>query len=235
MDARALRPGVHVGAATEHWGFIAGELGATVGARLPRPLLIGIRGVGVRDGLTDLETHELVARPAYDDAFICLTPEAVPPYVFPGATHPYQTDSRLSPDIDHDGRGDVGCIRPGHFELTLALEKPYPIFTLTLPGGSGNIPCFRDTSHDGKYSAAELSQMSFATAVLLHTGFDAPPDSEHRSSIACQTCNVADLRYLASHARPYGRKLDYILADAADVIAIAERSPFRDAAPESIA
>jgi hypothetical protein len=154
-------------------------------------------------------------------------PSAVPPYVFAGATHPYQRDSKLSPDVDGDGRGDVGCILPGVFELTLALEKPYPVFTVTLPGGSSLIPAFRDTNHDGRYSAAELSQMSFATAVLFHTGFDAPGDSEHRSSIACQTANVADLRYMASHARAFGRKIDYRLVDAVDAIALAEQSPFR--------
>jgi hypothetical protein len=221
VDARILWPGPDVGASTDHWGFIAGKLGAK--PRLDRPFLVGIRGVAplVPD------THEVIARPAYDDTFVVLTPQPVPPYVFAGATHPYQRDSKLSPDVDGDGRGDVGCIRPGHFELTLALEKPYPVFVLTLPGGSSNIPCFRDTDHDGKYSAAELTQMSFATAVLLHSGFDAPADSEHRSSIACQTCNVADLRYLASHARPYGRKVDYALLDAADAIALAAESPFR--------
>lgn len=220
-DARTLWPGGEVGASTDHWGWLAGELGAKFNP-LPRPFLIGIRGVIPFAA----DTHELVAKPAYDDTFVVLTPSGVPPYVFAGATHPYQIDSKLSPDINGDGRGDVGCIRPGHFELTLALEAPYPIFTLTLPGGSGNIPCFRDTDHDGKYSAAELSQMSFATAVLLHAGFDAPPDSEHRSSIACQTCNVADLRYLASHARPYGRKIDYALIDADDAIELVKKSPF---------
>lgn len=234
MDARPLRPNVEPGASTNHWGFIAGKLGAK--PQLGRPFLIGIRGVAVENNLTALKTHETVAKPAYDDAFVCLVPDpAGPPYVFAGATHPYQRDSKLSPDVDGDGRGDVGCIRPGHFELTLALEAPYPVFVLTLPGGSGQIPAFRDTNHDGLYSAAELSQMSFASAVLLHTGFDAPADSEHRSSIACQTCSLPDLRYLASHARPYGKKIDYVLLDAADAITIASLSPFRDLAPAGVA
>jgi hypothetical protein len=224
MDARILWPSGEPGASTDHWGYVAGRLGATVAPALPRPFLIGIRGVKPLAP----ETHETIAAPLYDDTFVLLVPSAAPPYVFAGATHPYQRDSKLSPDIDGDGRGDVGCIRPGHFELTLALDKPYPIFTVTLPGGNGNLPCFRDTSHDSRYSAAELSQMSFVSACLVHTGFDAPPDSEHRSSIACQTANIADLRYMASHARAFGRKIDYVLLDAADAIEIAEQSPFCD-------
>jgi len=217
---------------TQHWGFIAGKLGAKVAPALPRPFLIGIRGVSCAPSLAT-ETHEVVARPAYDDTFVLLVPSALPPYVFAGATHPYQRDSKLSPDVDGDGRGDVDCIMPGFFELTLALEKPYPVFTLTLPGGSSLIPAFRDTNHDGRYSAAELSKMSFATAVLFHTGFDAPANSEHRSSIACQTCNVIDLGLMATHARAHGRQIDYVVVNAEDAIKLAEQSPFR--ASEDIA
>jgi hypothetical protein len=218
-DSRILWPAPGV-SSTEHYGWLAGKLGAA--PQLPRPFLIGIRGVVPFSA----ETHATIAAPKYDDSFVFLTPEAVPPYVFAAASHPYQRDSKLSPDIDGDGRGDVGCIRPGRFELTLALEKPYPIFTLTMVGGYDRIPCFRDTNHDGQYSAAEISQQSFATAVLLHTGFDAPPDSEHRSSIACQTCSAPDLRYMASHARAYGRKIDYVLLEADEAIAMIAESPF---------
>lgn len=216
-----LPPGVDP---RDWWGHLAGQLGAGPGYPLARPFLLVLRGVVVGAA----ETHETVARAAYDDTFVGLSHDGVvPPYVFRGASHAYQRDSRAAPDVNGDGRGDVGCIRPGRFELTLAITDPFPIFTLTMPGGSGNIPCFRDTNHDGRYSAAELSQRSFATAVLLHTGFDAPAGSEHRSSIACQTANVADLRYLASHAAAYGRKIDYVLLDADDALALLVNSPFR--------
>jgi hypothetical protein len=229
MDARALWPSGEAGSSTTHWGWLAGELGASF--PLHRPFLLGIRGVSCVPSFAT-ETHETVAKPAYDDTFVLLSPQPVPPYVFAAATHPYQRDSKESPDIDGDGRGDVGCIRPGRFVLQLALEKPYPVFVLTLPGGYSTVPCFRDTNHDAHYSPEEITRASYATAVLLHTGFDAPAGSEHRSSIACQTCNVADLRLVASHARAFDGKVDYMLVDAADAIALAAKSPFRQAAAQ---
>lgn len=221
MDARRLWPAPLGGNSdTVHWGLIAGKLGASL--PLLRPFVIGIRGVAPGQP----STHETTARAAYDDTFVLLSPDPVPPYAFPGATHPYQLDSKLSPDIDGDGRGDVGCIRPGRYVLTLALEQPYPIFTVTMPGtGSGNIPCFRDTNHDGHYSTEEITRASFATAVLLHTGFDAPAGAEHRSSIACQTCNLRDLRLLAQHAARHGGKADYLLVDADELIPMLDALP----------
>jgi hypothetical protein len=230
VDARPLWPGSEPGESTTHWGWLAGELGADF--PLIRPFLIGIRGVAPRED----ETHELVARPAYDDSFVLLSPDPVPPYLFPGATHAYQLDSKLSPDVDGDGRGDVGTIRPGRFVLTLAVEKPFPIFTLTMAGtGSGNIPCFRDTDHDGEYSPAEITRSSLASAVLLHTGWDAPAASAHRSSIACQTCNASNLELVATHAKRHGGKVDYVLVDAESLIARLQRSPFAAKTPENIA
>lgn len=248
-DARSLWPAAEPGLAGLWWGWFAGRLGAD--PKLPRPFLIGIRGVRKNADAT----HEVVAVPDYDDTFVMLSPSAPVPYVFAGSTHPYQRDSKLSPDIDGDGRGDVGSIRaleffdgpglhpeiyrplggrfvrrgecPGIFLLTLALETPYPVFVLTMPSGSGNIPCARDTDHDGKLGPAEISRASYATAVLMHTGFDAPADSQHRSSIACQTANVADLRYLASHARAYDKKIDYVLIDAAEMIRLAVDCPYQ--------
>jgi hypothetical protein len=263
VDARGLWPSGEPFSAPNWWGWLAGTLGAEY--PLKRPFLIGIRGVACSPSFAT-ETHETVARPAYDDTFVFLSPQPVPPYVFAGATHPYQRDSKLSPDIDGDGRGDVGCIRtlqllradtrpgetsvvyeavkgsglflrkdpwaPGRLVMTLALESPCPVFTIATVDGSERIPCVRDTDHDGKYSPAELTQASFATAVLFHTGFDAPPDSQHRSSIACQTCNVADLRLMASHARAFGRKIDYVPIEAKDALALLEHAPFHENQPE---
>jgi hypothetical protein len=196
-----------------HWGYLAGKLGAD--PKLLRPFLIGLRGLELGQN----ESHETVAKPAYDDAAILLAHETEP-FVFKFATHAYQLDSKLSPDVDGDGRGDVATIRPGAYVLTLATENPYPIFVLTTPSGSGNIPAFRDTNHDGHYSAEELARPSIATAVLLHSGWDAPADSAHRSSIACQTCSVTNLRFIAKVTRKYGKALDYRLINATDAIAL---------------
>src|SRR5688572_22503993 len=87
-----------------HWGELAGKLGAS--ANLKRPFLIGLRGVAM--GAT--ETHQPVHAPAYDDTFVLLVP-GEQPVIFAGATHAYQKFSKLAPDNDGDGLGDVGSIR----------------------------------------------------------------------------------------------------------------------------
>src|SRR5690348_16434164 len=94
-----LWPAERANEALLHWGFIAGRLGAD--PSLARPFLIGIRGAGPLDA----ETHQPVHRPRYDYTYVLLTSNALP-LVFPGATHAYQLDSRESPDVDGDGRGD---------------------------------------------------------------------------------------------------------------------------------
>src|SRR5690349_13178212 len=96
-----------------HWGELAGKLGAS--PTLKRPFLIGLRGVT----LNAQQTHQPVHAPAYDDTFVLLAPGDAP-VVFSGATHAYQKFSKLAPDNDGDGLGDVGSIRCGSFVLTCA-------------------------------------------------------------------------------------------------------------------
>lgn len=164
------------------YGFLAGKLGAD--PILKRPFLIGIRKMPI------------VHAPKYDDIFVLLS-NCTPyqePTIFPGATHAYQLNSTASTDLNHDGIGDVASICPGRYILTDALSTPYPIFILTTVDGNQNVPAWRDTNHDGKFSDSELAIKTTANAVLWHTGWDAPPDSSHSSSIACQTSNAKWLK-----------------------------------------
>jgi hypothetical protein len=236
VPCEALWPGGDPAEAVLHWGFIAGRLGAAPLALLARPFLIGIRGAAP----LARETRQAVHRPQYDDTFVLLV-KGEAPLVFPGATHAYQLDSGLAPDADRDGRKDVGSIRPGRYLLEDRGIKPHPIFVLTTPEGKGEIPAYRDTDHDGVISeaeertarearasgaAAKAAQIGsdgyYATAVLLHTGFDAPANAAHRSSIACQTCSLKWLELLRKKAQPSRGFIDYVLANAPDVVAIAE-------------
>lgn len=216
--------------ALNHWAFIAGKLGAK--PELPRPFLIGLRGVG----LNDAQTHQPVSYPKYDDTFVLIVKGEMP-IVFKGATHAYQTDSKLSPDVDGDGRGDVGSIRPGSYILKDSGSQPFPIFLLTLANGDGRIPAYNDTDHNGVISEAEMLAAinatkgqqvvpgvgRTATAVLMHTGWDAPAGSEHKSSIACQTTSFQWLKVLRDKvANVPGRTMDYALANAWDVVPFAE-------------
>jgi len=216
-----------------HWGFMAGKLGAA--ATLARPFLIGIRGAAP----FERETHQPVSRPRYDDTFVLLAQGAAP-VVFAGATHAYQIDSKEAPDVNRDTRPDVGAIRAGRYLLRDMRTGGYPIFELTLPDGTKQIPAYRDTDHDGVISEDEMRRAEaarpdparpgeeiggdgyYAVSVLMHTGFDAPPDSAHRSSIACQTCSLKWLTLLSATAHPAGGLVDYVLVDAADLVPLGE-------------
>lgn len=171
--------------------------------------MIALRGVALGAD----ETHEVVARPAYDDTGILLVP-GVSPFVFPMSTHPFQTHSKLSTDADGDGLGDVATIRPGLYVARLALRKPFPIWTVETADGRTRIPCTRDLNHDGRTSEDEASRQLTATAILIHTGYDAPKESEHRSSIGCQTASLRSLQTLAAA----GPVIDYHLVLAEEAL-----------------
>jgi hypothetical protein len=205
MDARSLWPSGSV-SPLNHWGHLAGKLGAS--PALERPFLIGLRGVF----LWGTETHDTRHTQAYDDAFVLLT-SAGAPRVFKGSTHAYQLHSKLSPDVNGDGVGDVGTIDPGRYLLTYGTTDAAgcPTFVLKLPNGSGVIPCTRDTDHDGR---PEADRHYTATAILMHSGFDAPPGAEHRSSIGCQTCSADYLRLMLQA----GKVIDYALVNATTAI-----------------
>ncbi len=218
-----------------HWRHI---VGAVRGSQLTLPFLLAIRGAAPGDS----HTHQPVHRPAYDDTFVLLRAETIP-HVFRGATHAYQRDSKLSPDEDGDGRGDVGSIRAaetdragwygGRYVLRLAISRPHPIFTVETSAGSSHIPAHRDFDHNGVISEAEAAKSEalrkgrqanasgcYATAVLMHTGFDAPPDAKHRSSIACLTAPLPDLELMARS----GRTIEMMLVNAWDLVPLAEEA-----------
>lgn len=205
MDARALWPRGTT-APINHWGFLAGrllghELHDEPMPVLSRPLLIGIRGVNV----WGIETHPLRHVAAYDDTFVSLSPDKSL-LVFKGATHAFQKNSKASTDVDGDGVGDVASIDPGRYVLTYKGGK-YPVFELTLPNGEKRIPCTRDSNHDG---VPEQGKHYTATDILLHPGYDAPADSDHKSSIGCQTTTTSYLSLLLER----GKVHDYVLTTA---------------------
>jgi len=128
---------------------------------------------------------------AYDDAFVVLTPDGRVQR-FGGATHPGQNSSTASPDVTGDGRGDVGMIRPGNYQVVPngphAGAASFHVRTL---GGSGNVPGWRDTNHDGRFSESEQagseSRRDTLSGVLFHQGGSNAP-----SSIGCQTMSPAE-------------------------------------------
>lgn len=196
----------------EHWGLIVGKLCRKYGIEEPlkRGFLLAIRGAK----RFSRETHPTVSKADYDDTAVLLTADGLlPPYVFEFSTHAYQLDSKLSPDVNHDGRGDVATIDPGYY-VAHARGGKYPVFEVTMPDGSVALPCHRDVDHDG---IAEVGGCT-ADGVLIHTGYDAPADSEHHSSIACQTTRVDQLRTLEVEAIRHGGDLTYVLELAEDLL-----------------
>ncbi len=215
-DARIIWPDPGI-SSFDHWGEIAGKFGAGPGYPLARPFLLAIRGLVV--GASD--THETVARAVYDDTYVLLAHDGlVPPHVFRGATHSYQLDSRASPDVNGDGRGDVGTIVPGRYVLTLADEHPYPVFRVKTADGS-QVRSYRDVDHDGRYSPSEIASPTPATDILVHWGYNAAADSPHRSSIGCLTTDLPELQHLMAAAKLVpSREIDCELVTAERLTAV---------------
>jgi hypothetical protein len=179
------------------------------------PTLVALRGSFPNAA----RSHRSIHAPRYDDTFVAVGRDGHP-QVFRGATHAYQLSSSESP------KGQVGSIRPGLYRITLVQNAPVPIFSVKLPSGSGDLPCWRDIDHDGVISAeeAELSEEAtkgpqvkagegmYANQVLVHPGWDTAKPGTGRafSSIACLTAPLVELQRLARGGHTY----DLILLDA---------------------
>jgi hypothetical protein len=189
-----------------------------------RPTLLALRGVWLGGRCI----HPVWHAPLYDDAFILLS-DGDAPFVFRGATHPYQVDSRASADLDRDGRKDVGMVRPGCYVLEIMGNDP-PIFKILTTEGRAEIPVYRDTNHDARIDEAEKRASvaatrgeqvapgvgAFGTQILLHPGYDATqsPKGAPFSSIGCQTAP----RDALERVLRAGRTIDYVLVDAIDLM-----------------
>jgi len=164
-------------------------------------------------------SHRAVHAPRYDDTFVVVGRDGHP-QIFRGATHAYQLTSSESPG------GNVGSIRPGLYRATLLQSDPVPIFHVKTWAGSGDLPCWRDTDHDGVITEAEAERSEQATkgpqvqpgvgmvanSVLIHPGWDTQKPGTGRafSSIACLTAPLADVRLLATMSHTF----DLLLLDA---------------------
>jgi peptidoglycan hydrolase-like protein with peptidoglycan-binding domain len=131
----------------------------------------------------------------YEDNFIVLTADG---HVqrFGGATHPAQTSSTLAPNVDgsRDGRGDVGMICPGNYRVVP--NGPHggaASFQVQTLDGCCDLPGWRNTSHNGQFTAAERARSEqrgdTLNGVLFHQG---GPDTP--ISIGCQTMSPAEYR-----------------------------------------
>ncbi len=194
-----------------HWKQLAGALGYELGGR---PVLLVIRGAYP----FARRAHRMIFAPRLDDCGVLIDPKlgGPNPYVFRLSSHAYQLASGASPDVNRDGAGDVGSIRPGRYVLHQLAATTYHVKT---PDGSDRIPCWRDTSHDGVISEAEAERSETATsgpqvtpgvgmwanAVLLHESW-----SSGRSSISCITTEAREFERI----RAAGKTIDMLLVNA---------------------
>jgi hypothetical protein len=101
---------------------------------------------------------------------------------FVASTKPAQMPNPAGtvPDVDDDGRRDLGIVRPGIYEargnesfgLPGHERQAFRVFTLA---GERGLPAWRDTSGDGVFSAAEKNASEASnhriTGILIHYGF----------------------------------------------------------------
>jgi len=202
-SAAALTP------AYAKWSTFADARGlrATAG----RARVIGIRG---RD--TSGRVHPTtVERGVFDDAVVVLTADgrAVTLAV---STHPWERGSTSSPDVDGDGKGDVGMLAPGRY-LAVARGADrniagLPTWHVLNPNGVDGLAGARNTDHDGVYSerevAASKSRGDRLSAILFHKGGAGAP-----AAIGCQVLDEDGVKDLAKLVAGKDR-FDYLLVDA---------------------
>lgn len=223
-------------AAFLHWHELATKAGA-INTPLARPCLLAIRGAAPGDA----ETHELEHKPSppYRDTGVLFV-SGFDPYVFRMTTTAYQLGSKASPDLDGDGRGDVGSIRTGRYVLHDLKAGEEVTFHVRNPDGTDEILAWRDVDGDGTVTPAERQRSeaaregqqvgaggAYATSILLHGGMDepnaggAPP--KHRFSIGCLTAPRDVRKLIAGAARPHGGQCDLFLVDAATLLPLVEK------------
>ena len=176
-------------------------------------VVLGLRGRGVDGTLHDTHTGKV-----YDDTFVILRNGTA--LELQGSTHPWFTHSTGSPDVDGDHVPDVAMIRPGRYHAVPRAAASniggLPSFHVVTAAGSGSLPAWRDTKHDGSYDAAERAasekRHDLAGSILVHLGglADVP-------AIGCQVLPNDELKTLLNAVASQKTGFDYVLVDAHDV------------------
>lgn len=172
--------------------------------------VLGIRGLGI-----DGKTHETTSNRSMNDVMVVLWRDSkggVHVREMAGSTHSGPKSSKLSPDANKDGTGDVGMIRPGSYRVTPnGPFKDAPSYLVQTTTGSSRIPGVRDTDHDGVFSTSEdqasRKRNDTLSAVLFHRG-----NGDRVSSIGCQ--NALDWSAFVAAVGGPRASFDYTLVEA---------------------
>ena len=118
----------------------------------------------------------------YEDTLVVFRPDGTL-VQFVGTTKPAQMPNPSGstvPDVDKDGRKDLGIVRPGVYraigDVTFGLPgHERTAFKIVTEEGAGGLPAWRDLSGDGVFSANErtLSEQRAYTisGIYIHYGF----------------------------------------------------------------
>ena len=199
------------GRSFETYAAIATARGVTLSTT--KPTVIGLRGLSLAG-----ELHDTQASETFDDTIVVLTPDQ---HVIElaGSTHPWRKASSSVPDANGDGAGDVGMLRPGTYSIVprdasqdILRQATFHVRTVA---GSGNVPTWRDTDHDGVVSAAERAASEargdLMSAVLFHVEADGAP-----AAVGCQVQSPESHKRFVTALG--GRvAVQYVLVDAHDV------------------
>jgi hypothetical protein len=180
------------------------------GVDTSRTFVVGLRGVS-RDGTR----HDVRTLQKFDDVVAVVSPGAV--VEMAASTHPWFARSSAAPDVNGDGVGDVGMIRPGRYH---AEPRPpardlagAPTFHVLNPAGTEGLPGWRDTNHDGIYDDAEKraseARGDTLTDVLFHQGGAGAP-----APIGCQVLGAGDVRAFVAALGGRNTTFEYVLVDA---------------------
>jgi hypothetical protein len=145
----------------------------------------------------------------YQDEIVVLRPDKTIAR-FVASTKPAQMPNPAGtvPDVNKDGRRDLGVVRPGIYEARGNEDFGLPgferdAFRVYTTDGKTALPAWRDTSGDGVFSAAEKkaseTQGHGITGILIHYGF-APNGTKLGGetyvgpwSVGCQNIMYAEL------------------------------------------
>lgn len=174
-----------------------------------RALVIGVRGRTVAGVV-----HEVRVRRAYDDLLLVLTPDRRV-IRLAASTHPWEIEGGEGvPDVDRDGRPDVGILRPGKYIAVQRGSKQNILgartYQVLKSDRSDKLPGVRNTDHDDVYSPAEHAASEARgdtlTAILFHQGGAGAP-----KAVGCQVLDADNMRRLIAEV---GVQFDYLLVDA---------------------
>ena len=177
--------------------------------------VLGLRGLSITG-----EQHPTKFGHAFDDTIVVFSADGVTARRFPASTHPFEKNGVSGvPDVDGDGASDVGMIAPGIYDVTgrARLIAGQPSFVVTR-SGSGRLPGWRDTNHDGVLSdeemAASVKRKDGLTDVLLHQGEGGAP-----AAVGCQVfpaAAITDFVRAAAGVTPAHSSFRYVLIDVSN-------------------